>query len=142
MPIHSTPPRMLRREDVLAARLKTWESRTDDQAMFRFGDSVASKLRPVWDGLNAQPSDLWTYGFRRAGWWVKPRLDSVVFRPYLNARKDLSLEDGGVYDYDMKRGTFILLWGSSYGVPCKRSLIYWPGDGRHYREMISEENKK
>ncbi len=134
MPIYSTPPRMLRREDVLAARLNTLEALTDDEAMTRYGDVIAWK--PRRDEL---PSDLWRYGYRRADWWIKPRLDSVVFRPYLTAVKDLSCEDGGRYDYDFTRGTFILLWGSSYGVPARRRLIYWDGMLRHYREIISEE---
>lgn len=134
--IRSTPPRMLRREDVLAAREKVWLERTDDDAMFRYGDVMADK-RGQSDG-----TPLWRYGFKRAGWWIKPRLDSVIFRPYLRARKDLTLENGGTYDHDFTRGTIILLWGSSYGRPANRTLLPFPGrSGVHYREIISEENE-
>lgn len=135
MPIYSTPERGIRREDVVAGRLKVWDSRTNDEAFFRFGDVIAGKpLLP-----REKPSRLWLYGYRRADWWIKPRLSCVVFRPYLIARKDLSQPDGGHYDYDYTRGAFILIWGSSFGVKARRKTILWDGDGRHYREIISEE---
>lgn len=142
MPIHSTPPRMLRREDVLRERERLWQQRTDDDALTRYGDCIAGKPNPRL-GDNPLGSFLWRYGWRRAGWWIRPRLSSVVFRPYLTARKDLSREEGGVYDHDFTRGTIILIWGSSYGVPARRTVLPFLGrSGVHYREIISEEDRR
>jgi hypothetical protein len=131
---HSVPDRGVRREDIMAAREKVWLARTDDQAYSRFGDTIDGGF----DARREQrPSALWRYGYRRAPWWIKHRLSTVVFRPYLDAKKDLSLEDGGRYEYDMSRGTIILLWGSSYGAPAKRHCIY-VDFGKHYGEAIRD----
>ncbi len=125
----------LRRADVRASREAVWDRRVEEDVPTRYADVIARKPQPAW-GDSPEGSDLWQYGFRRAGWWIKPRLEGVVFRPYLYARKDLSLEDGGVYDHDYRQGAFWLLWGSSYGVPVRRTLLHYIVD-RHYREVIS-----
>lgn len=126
VPVHDG----IRRADIRAIRELTWRNRTEDSLYSRMGDVLAYRRYP-------ENSDLWRYGYRKADWWIKPRLDGVRFRPDLTAQQDLSREEGGVYEYDYCNGTITLFYGSSYGVPARQRSFRLEGT-RHYLETISQ----
>lgn len=124
----------IRRADIIAEREAAFAARTKEDGYTRYGDVMAYRDYP-------KSSPLYRYGYRRAHWWIKPRLSAVRFRPDLQATQDLSRESGGTYVYDYCNGTITLFYGSSYGVPASQRSFRLEGN-RHYTEIISEENDR
>lgn len=121
----------IRYRDILADREAEFAKRTREGGYSRVGDVLA------WGDCHKDGA-LWRYGYRRAHWWIKPRLSMVRFRPDLQATQDLSRDSGGTYIYDYCNGTITLFYGGGPGVPASQRSFRLEGD-RHYTEIISEE---